>query len=62
VLAWLATFFAAVVAGASILVATWAIWLMVAPAEEIHFEWAIPGLVLAGAGALVAMSLWIRGR
>lgn len=60
-LSWLATFCAVVIGSASILVVTWAIWLIVDPAEQIHFEYAIPGLLLAGVGAATAVVLWRRG-
>jgi hypothetical protein len=60
--AWFATFFAVVLSGASILLAVWGIWLIADPPEEIHFEYAIPALVLAGVGLSTAAVLWLRGR
>ena len=56
-----ATFFAVVIGGASILLATWAIWLIADPHELIHFEYTIPALLLALLGALAAVLLWRRG-
>ena len=58
---WLATFLAVVGGGASILLAAWGIWLIVAPHEEIHFEYAIPALALAVLGAASAVALWRHG-
>lgn len=58
---WFATFFAVVIGGASILLATWAIWLIADPHELIHFEYAIPALLLALLGALAAVLLWRPG-
>ena len=60
-LGWFATFLATVLGTASILVATWAIWLIVAPHEEIHFEYAMPALLFASVGAVTAVVLWRRG-
>jgi hypothetical protein len=48
---WRATFFAAAVGAASVLLVVWAIWLIVDPHEEIHFEYAVPALLLALTGA-----------
>jgi hypothetical protein len=59
--AWLATFFAVVIGGASILLAVWGVLLIVDSAELIHFEYAIPALVLAAVGLCTAAVLWIRG-
>jgi hypothetical protein len=59
--AWLATFFAVLIGGASILLAVWGVWLIVDPHELIHFEVAIPALVLAALGFCTAAMLWIRG-
>ncbi len=58
--AWFATFFAVVIACASVLLAIWAILLIAAPAELIHFEIAIPALMLAFLGTLIAVFLWRR--
>lgn len=58
---WLATALAVFIGGASILVAIWATSLIVDPPEEIHFEVALPALVMAGLGAIVAVALWRRG-
>jgi hypothetical protein len=58
---WLATFFAAAVGAASVLLVVWAIWLIVDPHEEIHFEYAGPALLLALIGAMTAAVLWRRG-
>jgi len=58
--AWFATFFAVVFAGTSVLLGIWAIWLIAAPAEGIHFEVAIPALMLAFLGTLIAVFLWRR--
>lgn len=58
---WLATFFAVVIGGASILLATWAIGLIVDPAENVHYEYAIPGLLFALVGGTTAVVLWRRG-
>ena len=60
--AWLATFFAAAVGIASILLGAWGIWLLVDPHEERHFEYAVPALLLAVAGAVTAIVAWRRGR
>ena len=60
-IAWLAAFLAVFIGGASVLLAAWAILLILDPAEEIHFEWAIPMLIVATFGALAAIALWIRG-
>ncbi len=59
---FLATFLAVVVGGASVLLAIWAVWLVVDPPETIHFEIALPALVLASLGFVAAASLWRRGR
>ncbi len=59
--AWFATFFAVFVGGVSILLAVWGVLLIVDPAELIHFEYAIPALVLAAAGLCTAAVLWLRG-
>ncbi len=53
--AWFATFFAVVIGGASVLLAIWAILLIAAPHELIHFEIAIPALMLAFLGTLIAV-------
>jgi hypothetical protein len=58
---WFATFFAVAIGAASILLATWAIWLIAYPHELIHFEYTIPALLLALLGALAAVRLWRRG-
>jgi Na+/phosphate symporter len=58
--AWFATFFAVVIGGASVLLAIWAILLIAAPHELIHFEIAIPALMLACLGTLIAAFLWRR--
>jgi hypothetical protein len=57
----LASFFAAAIGTASALLAVWAIWLIVDPHEEIHFEYAVPALLLAVAGAVTTAILWRRG-
>lgn len=57
---WFASFFAVVIGGASILLATWAIWLIADPHELIHVEYAIPALLLALLGAVIAVFLWRR--
>jgi hypothetical protein len=61
VLRWLATFSSVVLAGASILLALWAVGLILFPHEEIHFEYAIPALLFAIIGAAAAIVLWRRG-
>ena len=57
----LATFFAAAVCAASVLLAVWAIWLIVDTHEEIHVEYAVPALLLALVGVTTAAVLWRRG-
>ena len=47
--------------GVSVLLAVWAILLIVDPHEQTHFEFAIPGLLLALFGASTAAVLWRRG-
>lgn len=59
---WLTTFFAAAIGTASIMIAVWAIWLVADPHEQIHFEVAIPVLLLAFIGAMTAVVAWRRGR
>ena len=58
---WLATFFATAIGAASVVVALWAIGLVLLAHEEIHWEWAIPGFLFAVVGGTVAVVLWRRG-
>ena len=60
--AWLATFVAAAVGTASVLLGAWGIWLLVDPHEERHFEYAVPALLLAVVGAVTASLAWRHGR
>ncbi|HXF97637.1 MAG TPA: hypothetical protein VNJ46_03375 [Gaiellaceae bacterium] len=59
---WLAAFLAAAVASASVLLAVYGTWLIVDPHEGIHFEVALPALLLAAAGAAAAVRLWRASR
>ncbi len=60
-LRWLAASLAVILAGASMLLAAWGLWLVVDPHEEIHFEVAVPALLMAAIGAVTAVLLWRRG-
>lgn len=57
---WMATFVATVLGGFSVLLALWGIGLILFPHEGIHLEYAIPALVLALVGALIAVVLFRR--
>jgi hypothetical protein len=59
---WVATFLSVFVAGASVLLAVWAVGLIAAPAETIHWEHAIPALLLSALGGLIAFALWSFGK
>jgi hypothetical protein len=58
---WFGTLFGAAAGTASMLVATWAIWLLIDPHEERHFEYAVPALVLAAGGGIAAAVALRRG-
>jgi hypothetical protein len=53
-------FLSAALGTAAIFIAVYAVWLIVDPAEEIHFEVAIPALLLALVSAATAVVLWRR--
>ena len=59
---WFATFFAVFVGAASLVLASWAIALVVDPAEQIHYEHVLTALPLALLGFGVAAFLWRLGR
>jgi hypothetical protein len=62
VLRWVATFLGVLVAGASVLLAVWAVGLVVVPAETVHWEHALPALLLSALGGLIAFALWSFGK
>ena len=59
---WVATFLSVFVAGASVLLAVWAVGLVIVPAETVHWEYAIPALLLAALGGVIAFALWSVGK
>jgi hypothetical protein len=62
VLRWTATLLSVFVAGASAILALWAAGLVIAPAENVHWEYAIPALLLAALGGLISVALWGFGK
>jgi hypothetical protein len=60
-MAWLSTFLAVVIGGTSVLLAVWGVLLIVDPAELVHYEYAIPALILAAVGACFSVLLWRVG-
>jgi hypothetical protein len=60
-MAWISTFLAAAIGCASVLLAVWGVLLIVDPAELVHYEYAIPMLIVAAVGACVSVVLWRVG-
>jgi hypothetical protein len=57
---FLATAFSAALGTAAVIVGIWGAWLLIDPAEERHYEWAIPMLVFAFVGAVAAVIIYRR--
>jgi hypothetical protein len=57
-----ATFLGVFVGGASVLLAVYGVMLVVSPGETVHYEVAIPALLLGALGGLIAFALWSFGK